>query len=565
MQFVKEWVWRTQRFWKKYNDKGANNMHMMDTPLLLTSFFERAERYFGHKKIYSRTAPDTVQTFTYEQYCERTRRLASALTKLGMSKGTKVGTFCWNDHRHLEAYFAVPCSEAILHTVNIRLSPEHIVYVINHAEDEILLVDQTLLQLIEAVAPQLKTVKTFIICGDNVDLSSTTLPNAYDYDTLVAEGDPSHHFSDHFDENTPAGMCYTSATTGMPKGVVYTHRSIVLHSLALMFADGFGICERDTLLPIVPMFHVNAWGMPFACVNIGATQVMPGPFFTPDILLDLIEEYDVTISAGVPTVWLGVVQAQKVKPRKIDTLRLIVNGGSAAPVSLVEAFDAWGVTFYTGYGMTETSPLVSITIDTSETPKQSHEAIMHNRTLQGIASPLVDVRIINENGDVPFDGKTMGEIIVRGPWIAAQYYNDERTIDAFKDGWLHTGDIAVYTPEGYIQITDRTKDLIKSGGEWISSIEIENALMTHEKVAEAAVIAVPHPKWQERPLACVVVHEAFKQNITKEELFAHLQQDFAKLWIPDDIVFLEEIPKTSVGKFLKAQLREEMKDYQLPQ
>ena len=537
-------------------------MHMMDTPLLLTSFFERAERYFGHKKIYSRTAPDTVQTFTYEQYCERTRRLASALTKLGMTTGTKVGTFCWNDHRHLEAYFAVPCSEAILHTVNIRLSPEHIVYVINHAEDEILLVDQTLLQLIEAVAPQLKTVKTFIICGDNVDLSSTTLPNVYDYDTLVAEGDSTHRFSDDFDENTPAGMCYTSATTGMPKGVVYTHRSIVLHSLALMFADGFGICERDTLLPIVPMFHVNAWGMPFACVNIGATQVMPGPFFTPDILLDLIEEYDVTISAGVPTVWLGVVQAQKAKPRKIDTLRLIVNGGSAAPVSLVEAFDAWGVTFYTGYGMTETSPIVSVASLTSEMDTWDEADKIKALSTQGLTVPLIETEIVNEDGVVPADGQTMGELRVRGPWISSEYYQDERTLDAFKDGWLYTGDIAVRTPQGYIKITDRTKDLIKSGGEWISSVDLENALMAHEAVFEAAVIAIPHVKWQERPLACVVLREGYDETV-KEELNAFLAQHVAKWWLPDDIVFVREIPKTSVGKFLKAKLRDDMKDYQV--
>lgn len=539
-------------------------MHMMDTPLLLTSFFDRAERYFGHKKIYSRTSPEKVHEFTYAQYCERTRRLASALAKLGMTKGTKVATFCWNDHRHLEAYFAVPCSEAIIHTVNIRLSPEHIIYVINHAEDEILIVDQTLLQLIEAIAPHLQTVKTFIICGDNVDLSKTTLPNAVDYETIVAEGDPTHSFNTNFDENTPASMCYTSATTGMPKGVIYTHRSIVLHSLALLFTDGFALRERDILLPIVPMFHVNAWGMPFACVNGGITQVLPGPFFTPDILLDLFEKYQVTVSAGVPTVWLGFAQAQKEKPRDLSNVRLLVNGGSAAPLSLVKAFDDWGITFYSGYGMTETSPLVSITIDTTHTEAQANEEVVYNRTLQGLASPLVDVRIVNENGDVPWDGETMGEIIVRGPWIAAEYYKDDRTKDAFKDGWLYTGDIAVYTPEGYIHITDRTKDLIKSGGEWISSIELENALMSYDKVAEAAVIAVPHPKWQERPLACVVEKPEYKGKVTKEELFEHLQQDFAKLWIPDDVVFLEEIPKTSVGKFLKAQLREDLKDYQLP-
>ncbi len=540
-------------------------MHMMDTPLLLTGFFKRAERYFGHKKIYSRTGPETMHEFTYKEYAERTRRLASSLTKLGMTRGTKIATFCWNDHRHLEMYFAVPCSEAILHTVNIRLSPEHIVYVINHAEDDVLIVDHTLLKLIEAVAPLLKTVKTFIVCGDAVDVSATTLPNVYSYEDLIQSGNPTHVFAEDFDENTPAGMCYTSATTGMPKGVVYTHRSIVLHSFAMMFKDSVALSEHDIMLPIVPMFHVNAWGMPFVCVNLGATQVLPGPLFTPELLLDLCEQYGVTISAGVPTIWLGFLQEQKKKPRDLSSLRLIVSGGSASPISMAKAFEEMGITFYTGYGMTETSPLVSVSIYTSQTEQYDYDERMDIRTTQGLTVPLVEARIVNENGDVPWDDETMGELIVKGPWIAAEYYRDERTNDAFKDGWLYTGDIAVYTKDGNIRITDRTKDLIKSGGEWISSIELENALMSYEKVAEAAVIAVPHPKWLERPVACVVVKEEFKDTVTKEELLDHLRQDFARLWIPDDVVFLEEIPKTSVGKFLKQQLREDLKDYQLPE
>lgn len=542
-------------------EMGRCTVHMMDTPLLLTNFLNRVERYFGHKKIISRTNESSIHEFTYKEYVSRTRKLAEALEKLGMTRGTKVATFCWNHHRHLEAYFAVPCAGAVLHMVNIRLFPEHIIYVVNHAEDEIILVDDALLPLVEAVAPHFKTVKAYVICGDNVDLSKTSLPNAYSYEALLAEASGDYVFPEDLDENSPAGMCYTSATTGMPKGVVYTHRSIVLHSSLMTFADGVGLKERDVVLPVVPMFHANAWGLPFACVNIGATQVLPGPMFTPQLILDLFEEYNVTVSAGVPTIWLGVLQEQQANKRDLSHLRSVICGGSASPLGLIRAFEEMGIEYYTGYGMTETSPLVSLSILTSAMDDYSFDEKMEVRLTQGLTAPFVETRIVNENGDVPWDGKTMGEIIIRGPWIAAEYYKDERTAESFKDGWLYTGDIAVYTPDGYIRITDRTKDLIKSGGEWISSIELENALMTHNKVFEAAVIAIPHEKWIERPLACVVPKPEFKENISKEELLQTLASQFPKKWVPDDIVFLEEIPKTSVGKFLKAKLRDELKGY----
>ncbi|WP_431030480.1 long-chain fatty acid--CoA ligase [Lysinibacillus sp. LZ02] len=536
-------------------------MHMMNKPLLLTSFFNRAERYFGHKKIISRTAENTIHEFTYKEYAQRTRKLATALEKLGMTRGTKVATFCWNHHRHLEAYFAVPCAGAVLHMVNIRLFPEHIVYVVNHAEDEIILVDDSLLPLVEAVAPHFKTVKAYVICGDHVDLTKTTLPNAYSYEEILAAASDDYEFPEDLDENAPAGMCYTSATTGMPKGVVYTHRSIVLHSTVMAFADGVALKERDVVLPVVPMFHANAWGLPFACVNLGVTQVLPGPMFTPQLILDLFEQYKVTVSAGVPTIWLGVLQEQQANPRDLSHLRCLICGGSASPLGLIRAFEEMGIEYFTGFGMTETSPLVSMSVLTSDMDDYSFDEKMNVRLTQGLTVPFIETRIVNENGDVPWDGQTMGEILVRGPWIASDYYKDERTKEAFKDGWLYTGDIAVYTPEGNIRITDRTKDLIKSGGEWISSIELENALMTHNKVFEAAVIAIPHEKWIERPLACVVPKPEFKEAINKEELLESLGEQFPKKWVPDDIVFLNEIPKTSVGKFLKAKLREELKDY----
>ncbi|KOY83087.1 long-chain fatty acid--CoA ligase [Lysinibacillus macroides] len=539
-------------------------MHMMDTPLLLTSFLNRAERFFQAKKIYSRTSATTIHEFTYKEYVKRTRRLADALTKLGMERGMKIGTFAWNHHRHLEAYFAVPCAGAVLHMINIRLAPEHIAYVINHAEDEILLIDDNLVPFIAPIVSQLTTVKHFIIMGDAVEVESIPIPNALSYEALLAEADEQFIFPEDLDENTPAGMCYTSATTGMPKGVVYTHRSIVLHSLAAGLADSIAIRESDVVLPVVPMFHANAWGLPFASVGFGATQVLPGPMFTPQLLLELFEAYKVTLTAGVPTIWLGVLQEQRQNPRDLSSIRLIVCGGSASPIGLVRGFEEeLNIPYMTGYGMTETSPLVSLSTYLTHMEDYSADEKMHVRITQGMTMPLIETRIINENGEVPWDGKTMGELTIRGPWIADEYYRDERTEEAFKDGWLYTGDIAVMTPDGYIKITDRTKDLIKSGGEWISSVDLENALMSHPKVFEAAVIAIPHEKWLERPLACVVPKPEYKGSISKEELLENLRTQFHKTWIPDDIVFIDEVPKTSVGKFLKAKLRDELKDYQV--
>ncbi len=539
-------------------------MHMMDTPLLLTSFLNRAERFFHAKKIYSRTSATTIHEFTYKEFAKRTRKLADALTTLGMDRGVKVGTFAWNHHRHLEAYFAVPCAGAVLHMINIRLAPEHIVYVINHAEDEILLIDENLVPVIAPIVSQLKTVKHFIIMGDAVELENSPLPNALSYEDLLAVANDNFVFPDDIDENAPAGMCYTSATTGMPKGVVYTHRSIVLHSITAGLADSIAICEQDVVLPVVPMFHANAWGLPFASVLFGATQVLPGPMFTPQLLLDLFEQYKVTLTAGVPTIWLGVLQEQRQQPRDLSSLRSIICGGSASPIGLVRGFEEeQNIPYFTGYGMTETSPLVSLSTYLTHMENYTTDEKMHIRTTQGITVPLLDMRIVNEHGEVPWDGKTMGEITLRGPWIANEYYKDERTTEAFKDGWLYTGDIAVMTPDGYIKITDRTKDLIKSGGEWISSVELENALMSHPKVFEAAVVAIPHEKWLERPLACVVPKPEHKDSITKEELLDSLRSQFHKTWIPDDVVFLDEVPKTSVGKFMKAKLRENLKDYRV--
>lgn len=535
---------------------------MMDTQLVLSGFLRRAERYFPNKLIVSRTSETMTHRITFKEYTKRTRRLASALTNLGMKRGTKVGTFAWNHHRHLEAYFAIPCTGAILHTINIRLAPEHIIYIINHAEDEILLIDGDLFPLVEPALPYLKTVKHIIVMSDDPIAPPSSFENVHSYEALLAEGDENFEFPDDLEETLPAGLCYTSATTGMPKGVVYNHRSIVLHTLGLGLAESFGITERDVCLPIVPMFHVNAWGLPFAALNYGVTMVLPGPMFTPSVLLDLMQQEKVTLSAGVPTIWLGVLAEQEKNSRDLSSLRLVVSGGAASPKGLIQAFEEkLGIPFIVGYGMTETSPLVAISCYTSEMNSYSKEELLDIRATQGLTVSLIETEVINEDGLVPQDGKTMGELRIRGPWIASEYYKDERTIEAFRDGWLYTGDIAVLTKEGYIKITDRTKDLIKSGGEWISSVDLENALMTHPAVFEAAVIAIPHEKWQERPLACVVLKE--NTNVTKEELTLYLEGQFAKWWLPDDVIFLKEIPKTSVGKFLKAKLRDDLKEYKV--
>lgn len=531
---------------------------MMQTPLLLNDLLKRAEMYYAHKEIISRTSDTMTHRLTYGEWGKRTRKLAHALTKLGMNQGDKVASFAWNQHRHLEAYFAVPCAGAVLHMVNIRLSAEHISYIINHAEDEIILIDQDLVPLIEEIQLELKTVKHFVIMADG-DLPETTLPNALSYEKLLEEADENFEFPTNIDENAPASMCYTSATTGNPKGVVYTHRSLVLHSTMLSMVDTMGIGERDVIMPIVPMFHVNAWGMPFAGVNVGATQVLIGPQFTPGLILDVIEQYGVTKTAGVPTIWLGVVQEMEKRARDLSKLQTIFCGGSASPKGLIRTFEEkFGVNYVVVYGMTETSPIVSLSNYLAKMDDWSVRDQIDARAMQGLTVPGIESSIVNEEGEVPWDGETMGELRLRGPWIASEYYQDERTAEAFKDGRLYTGDIAVRSKEGFIKITDRTKDLIKSGGEWISSVELENALMSHDAIFEAAVIAIPHPKWQERPLACVVLKEGVE--VSKEELMAFLADQFAKWWMPDDIVFLEEIPKTSVGKFLKAKLRENVKE-----
>lgn len=532
---------------------------MMNTPLVMTQMIERAEKFFPKKQVISRTSSG-IQKFTYKEMGERTRRLASALQKLGVKVGDKVGTLAWNHHRHLEAYFAIPCSGAILHTINIRLSPKHVSYIINHAKDKVLLIDDDVLPLLEQCKDELKTVEAFIIMTDKDELPTTPLSPVYHYEELLKEGDPTFSFVNDLDENTPAGMCYTSATTGNPKGVYYSHRGIVLHSLALGLADGGAICEKDTAMPVVPMFHVNAWGIPFAAVWFGSNIVLPGPYFTPKILAELIEKEKVTIAAGVPTIWLGLLKELEEGNYDMSHVRSFLCGGSAAPKGMIMAYEKkFNIPFMHAYGMTETSPLALIARLKSDQEERSEEEIYELKAKQGILVPGLEMKVIGKDGEVKWDGKEMGELCLRGPWIASEYVDDERTNEAFKDGWLYTGDVVTVDEDGFVKIVDRTKDIIKSGGEWISSVDLENALMTHEAVFEAAVVAVPHEKWQERPIACVVLKEAYRDKVTKEDLYEYLKPQFAKWWLPDEIIFMEEIPKTSVGKFLKRTLRDQVK------
>ncbi|WP_175988212.1 long-chain fatty acid--CoA ligase [Bacillus sp. Marseille-Q1617] len=532
---------------------------MMQTPLLLTQMIERAERYFPKKEIVSRTELG-IQRFTYKQWGERTRRLASALSALGVKEGDKVGTLAWNHHRHLEAYFAIPCSGAVLHTINIRLSPQHISYIINHAEDKVLLIDPDILPLVDKIKDSIPGVEAFIVMTDG-DLPETSLENVFHYEELLEKGDPSFSFRTDLDENAPAGMCYTSATTGNPKGVIYSHRGIVLHAMALGLADTTGVCERDVALPVVPMFHVNAWGLPFASVWFGTKQVLPGPYFTPGILAGLMQDEKVTITAGVPTIWLGLLNEMEQNSYDLSSLRSVLCGGSAAPRGMIKAFEEkFGIPFMHAYGMTETSPLAVIAASKSYHDDLSNEEKLDLKAKQGILVPGLEMKIIGKDGEVAWDGKEMGELALRGPWIASEYYQDERSQEAFRDGWLYTGDVVTIDEEGYIKIVDRTKDLIKSGGEWISSVDLENALMAYEEVFEAAVVAVPHEQWQERPVACVVLKKSAQGKVTKQEILDFLKPQFAKWWIPDDVLFMKEIPKTSVGKFLKRTLRDQVQD-----
>ena len=535
---------------------------MMDYQLTLRPILERAYKLFPKREIVTKVGP-AMHRYTYSDLYHRTAQLAHALDKLGVKSGDRVGTLAWNTYRHLELYFGIPCIGAVCHTLNLRLPPEQLIYIINHAADKVLFVDQTLLPLLEKIAAHLKTVEHFVVMT-NTPLQ-TSLPNALSYEELLAAESPEYNWPD-LPENTAAAMCYTSGTTGDPKGVVYSHRSCYLHAMSVCFGDGLGLTSNDIMMPVVPMFHVLAWGLPYAATMLGAVQVFPGPHMTPRDLVELIQAEKVTITGGVPTLWLGILNLLESERYDLSSLRSMVVGGSAAPQSLIEGFQKkHNVRVVHAWGMTETSPLGTVCNLKREMFELPEEEQYRIRAKQGIPSPCVELRAVDEMGkEVPWDGKSMGELQVRGPWVASNYYNDDRSAGRFEGGWFRTGDVVTIDEEGYIQIVDRTKDLVKSGGEWISTVELESAIMGHPSVLEATVIAVPHPKWQERPLALVVVRPNTEPP-SKESIYAHIAPHFAKWQLPNDILFVEAIPKTSVGKFDKKVIREQYKTYALPE
>jgi fatty-acyl-CoA synthase len=542
-----------------------NSMHglMQDYPLTTVSFFDRAERLWSKKSVVTSLA-EGRHRYTYGDWAERTRRLGGVFDVLGISDGGRVATFGWNSYRHLELYFAIPSTGRVLHTLNIRLFQDQLRYIVQHAEDEAIFVDRSLLAVLWPLVEtaEFKNVWHIVVMDDGKgDIPDDN--RILSYEELLNEAKPvEFHVAD---ENRAAAMAYTSGTTGNPKGVVYSHRSTVLHTLGAMTADELGVSEKDTILPVVPMFHANAWGLAHAAVAAGSNLVFPGPDLSPGNIVNLIESERVTVAAGVPTIWMGVLPI--LDGRDVTSLRAIPCGGSAVPKSLSEGFRAKiGLPILQAWGMTETSPIASTGhIKTYLAEGRTEEELADIRATQGLPAPLVDVRIVEQDTltELPWDDEATGELQVRGPWIARDYYNDSRSRDSFtEDGWLRTGDVAAVSAEGYIRLTDRTKDVIKSGGEWISSVELENEIMSHPKVLEACVIALPHAKWSERPLACVVVRPG--ETLTKEEVLEYLSSRVAKWWLPDDVVFIDEVPKTSVGKFSKKTLRERFVDYKLP-
>lgn len=525
--------------------------------LTLRTILERAAKLFADKEIISRDYSGTFR-YTYRDFYKRTKKLANVLQSFGIQKGERVATLAWNHHRHLELYFAIPCSGAVLHTLNLRLAPEQLVYIINHAEDQAIFVDKDLLPLLEGIKDQIPTVKHIFVMSDTTDIPPTSLKDPGSYEKLLSEASEDYIFPE-LSEWDSAAMCYTTATTGNPKGVVYTHRGLVLHSYAAVLPDAINISESDRVMPFVPMFHANAWGLPFACTWLGATQVFPGERPQAEDVCRLIQDEKVTLAAGVPTIWMATYPLWESGQYDPSSLREVVCGGSAAPKSMIKNYqEKLGVPILHAYGMTETTPVVLVSRPKSTMRAWTDEDKYNVAAKQGLLVPGLEMKVVADGGkEVPWDGKTMGELLLRGPWIAKEYYNDPvRSAAAFADGWLHTGDIVTVDAEGYVSIADRSKDLIKSGGEWISSLDLENTIMSHPAVAEAAVIAIPHPKWVERPLACVVLKKEYQGQISTADILEYLKGKVPKLWLPDRVEFLETIPKTSVGKFYKQALRQ---------
>jgi fatty-acyl-CoA synthase len=529
-----------------------------DFPLTIQHILRRMRTVYGESEVVTLAEPEPTRA-TNREIGARIDKLAHALTKLGIGEADRVATFAWNSQRHLEVYYAAPCMGAVLHTLNIRLFEEQLVYIANHAEDQVVFVDDSLVPLLEKVAPKFETVKHYVVMGDG---DAGSLPNVLRYEELLADAPDDPFDWPEIDERQAAGLCYTSGTTGNPKGVLYSHKSNVLHSFGTCLADSMGLSANDRMLPIVPMFHANSWGIPYAAGLIGASLVMPSKFMQAEPLAKAIKEEKVTVSAAVPTIWSDLLRyVDEHDDADFSSVQRIICGGSAVPLSLMKNWqERHGLKIIQAWGMTETSPLGSVARPPDD--MDDEDAYWKLRSSQGRVMPLVEARIVDdEGGEVDWDGEKTGELEVRGPWVARDYYNDDTGKDKFDDGWLRTGDIAAIDPHGFIRISDRSKDVIKSGGEWISSVELEGELMAHPAVVEAAVIAKPDDRWQERPLACVVVKEG--ETLTPDDLAEHLKPRVAKWWLPDEYAFIEEVPKTSVGKFDKKVLRKRLADGEL--
>jgi fatty-acyl-CoA synthase len=526
-----------------------------DHPLTLQHVLGRMRNVYGASEVVTLTA-DGTERATYAEVCSRVDRLANALRALGVEEGDRVATFAWNTQRHLEVYLAAPCIGAVLHTLNLRLFEEQLTYIANHAKDKLVFVDPSVVPLMEKVADTFETVEHFVIMGDG---DAGSLPNVLRYEELLADQPDSFDYPE-IDDRSAAGLCYTSGTTGNPKGVLYSHRSQILHSFGTCLGDAMGLREADRVLPIVPMFHANSWGIPYAAGLTGCDLVMPGQFLQAEPLAKLIADEKVTVSAAVPTIWMDLLRYADSNDTDLSSLRTVICGGAAVPLALMKQFEErHGVHIVQAWGMTEMSPLGTVAHPPAGASEEDHWRF---RDRAGRLMPLVEARLVNDDGsEAPWDGESTGELQVRGPWIASAYYEDPSGDDKFDDGWLRTGDIASIDTFGFVRITDRSKDVIKSGGEWISSVELEGELMAHPDVEEAAVIARPDERWTERPLACVVLSEG--ASATPAELTEHLSSRVAKWWLPEEFAFIDEVPKTSVGKFDKKVLRQRLADGEL--
>ncbi len=537
---------------------------MQDRPLLIQQLIEHAALNHGDTEIVSRRVEGDIHRYTYRDARLRAKQVAEALVALGIAPGDCIGTLAWNGYRHFELYYGISGMGAVCHTINPRLFPEQIVYIVNHAEDRLLFVDLNLLPVVEKLLPQLETVRHVVAMTDRAHLPKhCKIPNLLVYEELLADK-PGTYAWPEFDERTASSLCYTSGTTGNPKGVLYHHRSTILHAYGSALPDTLGLSARSVVLPVVPMFHVNAWGLPYSAALVGAKLVFPGPALDGPSLYELFEKEGVTFTAGVPTVWLALLQHMQANKLKLSTLKHAVIGGSAAPPAMIDAFDKeFGVEVLHAWGMSEMSPLGSVNHPKAKHAKMPAEEVFAVRLKQGRPPFGVDMKIVDDAGnELPRDGKAFGDLLVRGPWITSGYFKGEGG-EVLRDGnWFPTGDVATLDADGYMQITDRSKDVIKSGGEWISSIDLENAAMAHPGVAEAAVIGIRHPKWDERPL--LIVHRKPGATLDKKELLEFLGTRVAKWWLPDDVQFVDAIPHTATGKILKTRLREDFKGYTLP-